>query len=67
MLSDDEIIKIKDLCKETRINVIKMVYNAQSGHIGGALSSAELMTVLYHKCMNVFPKWSDDKNFEKRR
>ncbi|MFR1672032.1 MAG: transketolase [Candidatus Gastranaerophilaceae bacterium] len=66
MLSDDEIIKIKDLCKETRINVIKMVYNAQSGHIGGALSSAELMTVLYHKCMNVFPKWSDDKNFEKR-
>lgn len=66
MLNDTDIKKIEDLCRETRLNIVKMVYNAQSGHIGGALSSAELMTVLYHKCMNVCPKWSDDKNFEKR-
>lgn len=66
MLTETEVNKIKDLCKETRLNVVNMVYNAQSGHIGGALSAAELMTVLYHKCMNICPKWSDDKNFEKR-
>lgn len=66
MLNSTDINKIKELCKETRLNVIKMVYNAQSGHIGGALSSAELMTVLYHKCMNICPKWSEDKNYEKR-
>ena len=66
MLTETEVNKIKDLCKETRLNVVNMVFNAQSGHIGGALSAAELMTVLYHKCMNICPKWSDDKNFEKR-
>ena len=28
-----------------------MVYEAQSGHIGGSLSSCDIMTVLFNKCM----------------
>ncbi len=43
-----------------------MVYNAQSGHIGGALSSADFMTVLFHKCMKLAPKWEKDKNYSER-
>lgn len=66
MLNDIEKEKLQDLCKESRKNIIKMVYNAQSGHIGGALSSVEIMTVLYHKCMNICPKWTKDKNFANR-
>lgn len=66
MLSDDEVKQLENLCRENRKNVLKMVYNAQSGHIGGALSSTELITVLYHKCMNVVPKWTKDKDFAKR-
>ncbi len=66
MLSDLEIEKLKSLSKENRLNVVKMVYNAQSGHIGGALSAADILTVLYHKCMNVYPKWTKDKNFQYR-
>ena len=66
MLDEKEINVIKALCKENRQNVLKMVYNAQSGHIGGALSATEIMTVLFHKCMKICPKWADDKNFEKR-
>lgn len=66
MLSDKEVKEIEQLCKENRQNIVKMVYNAQSGHIGGALSSVEIMTVLYHKFMNVNPKWSKDKDFDKR-
>jgi transketolase len=42
---------MENLAKETRRNIIKMVYNAQSGHIGGALSAADILTVLYHKSM----------------
>ena len=66
MLTDNEIKEIKNLSKENRQNIVKMVYNAQSGHIGGALSSADIMTVLFHKCMKTCPKWHNDKDFENR-
>lgn len=66
MLKENEIKEIEALCKESRRNILKMVYNAQSGHIGGALSATELMTVLFHKCMFVTPKCTRDKNYEKR-
>lgn len=51
MLTDVEIKELQDLCLENRRNIIEMVYQAQSGHIGGSLSSCEIMTVLFHKCM----------------
>ncbi len=66
MLSEQEIKELKEQCKENRRNIVKMVYNAQSGHIGGSLSATEIMTVLFHKCMKLAPKWDKDKNFENR-
>ena len=66
MLSEAEVEKLSNLAKENRQNVVKMVYNAQSGHIGGALSSADIITVLYHKCMNTCPRWVASKSFPKR-
>ena len=66
MLTDKEIRDLKELAHESRKNIIEMVYNAQSGHIGGALSSCDIMTVLFHKCMNLAPKWNKDKNFNNR-
>lgn len=66
MLNELEIKQLKSLCKENRMNILRMVYNAQSGHIGGALSSTEIMTVLYHKCMKTVQKWTKDKDFETR-
>ncbi len=66
MLSDNEVKNLENLCKSTRRNIVKMVYNAQSGHIGGALSAVEIMTVLYHKIMKVCPKWTEDKEFQNR-
>lgn len=66
MLSDNDIKSLEKLCKENRKNILKMIYNAQSGHIGGAMSAVELLTVLYHKCMNICPKWTKDENFANR-
>ena len=66
MLNELEIKELQALCKENRINILRMIYNAQSGHIGGAFSSTEIMTVLYHKCMSIAPKWTKDKNYSKR-
>ncbi len=64
MLSENEVKELESFAKENRQNIIKMVYNAQSGHIGGALSSADILTVLYHKCMKTCPQWRDSKDFD---
>lgn len=64
MLNENEVKELEGFAKENRQNIIKMVYNAQSGHIGGALSSADILTVLYHKCMKTCPQWRDSKDFD---
>ncbi len=68
MLSENEIQEIKNLCLENRNNILDMVYEAQSGHIGGSLSSCEIMTVLFHKCMkhSLGGKTADDYNARDR-
>ena len=40
---------------QIRKDIINMVYNANSGHIGGSLSLVEIMHTLYFKIMNVDP------------
>lgn len=36
-----------------RINIVKMIYEASSGHPGGSLSAADILTVLYFKEMDI--------------
>ena len=66
MLKDIDVKNLESLAKESRKNIIKMVYNAQSGHIGGALSSVDILTVLYHKCMKICPDWNKSNDFDAR-
>ena len=66
MLTDTEVKELKELCRENRQNIVKMVYNAASGHIGGSLSSVELLTVLFHKCMKTIPQWHRSQEFDTR-
>lgn len=42
-----DINKLKEIARELRIDIITMVYNAQSGHPGGSLSAIDILTVLY--------------------
>ena len=51
MLTETEIKNLEELSLENRRNVLDMVYEAQSGHIGGSLSACDVLTVLFHKCM----------------
>ena len=39
-----------------RKNSVDMIYRAASGHPGGALSIADILTVLYFKEMNIDPE-----------
>lgn len=48
-------------CK-IRQGIIEAVYNAKSGHPGGSLSSADMLTYLYFKEMNINEKKPDDQN-----
>lgn len=48
----NNIVKLEDLCIQVRRDIIRMVYNADSGHPGGALGCVELLVVLFFKIMN---------------
>lgn len=57
---DKEFLKQK--AKEVRIDIINMLAEAGSGHPGGRLSCADILTLLYFDKMNVKPdnpKWED--------
>ena len=47
-------LKIK-ACK-VRMGAIEGVYNAKSGHPGGSLSIADILTYLYFHRLNIDPK-----------
>jgi len=49
-------IKFKDIAKRIRVDVIKAVHRAGSGHPGGSLSAVEILTALYFKEMNIDPQ-----------
>lgn len=53
MLSNQEIESLKASAKNVRRNIVKMIHNAKSGHPGGSLSGADILTVLYEKCLNI--------------
>ena len=53
-------------CK-VRMGIIEGVYNAKSGHPGGSLSVADILTYLYFEHMNIDPKnpkWEDRDRFD---
>ena len=47
---------LENIANEIRVDIIEQVYNAQSGHPGGSLSCADILTVLYFNQMNIDPK-----------
>ena len=52
-LSQDELSELKKTANDIRISVLKMIYNAKSGHPGGSLSISDTLTYLYFNKMNV--------------
>ena len=51
----NDIEELKKIAKNIRKGIIEAVYNGQSGHPGGSLSIADIMTVLYFYEMNIDP------------
>lgn len=47
--------KLKKIACDIRVDIIKETYHAGSGHPGGSLSAADILTVLYFQEMNIDP------------
>ena len=60
-LSESEIQGLKNKAKNLRIDIIKMITKANSGHTGGSLSVIDLLTLLFFKEMKVNPAQPQDK------
>ena len=57
-----DINELKKISKEIRKSIVTQVYKAQSGHPGGSLSIADILTVLYFNEMNIDAKNPKMKN-----
>lgn len=51
-----EVKALEKQANEIRKDIVEMVYTAQSGHPGGSLSCADILTVLYFNQMNIDPE-----------
>lgn len=53
---------LNDTAKQIRRSIIEMIYTAQSGHPGSALSCTDILTALYFEIMNISAENPDDPN-----
>lgn len=54
---------VKDLefkAKQVKKGVLDMVYASKAGHIGGPMSSIDILTTLYYKILNIDSKKFSD-------
>ena len=66
MAKQDLVIQLKQKAKELRKEILKMIYKAQSGHLGGSLSAIDMMVGLYYYKLRIDPKnplWQDRDRF----
>ena len=55
-MEQSKLLQLKRLANNVRLGIIEGVYNAASGHPGGSLSIADVITYLYFEEMNVDPE-----------
>ena len=60
-----DILALKKTANEVRKGIVTAVHSAKSGHPGGSLSAADILTYLYFEEMNIDPK--DPKKADRDR
>ena len=50
-----ELLELKQKANEVRKGIVTAVHAAKSGHPGGSLSAADILTYLYFEEMNIDP------------
>lgn len=55
-LTQEQISQLEKYAQSIRYSIVEMVTEAQSGHPGGSLSAADILTTLYFAEMNIDPQ-----------
>lgn len=56
-----DVQELEKIANQVRIGIVKEVYHGKSGHPGGSLSCADILTVLYFNQMNIDPNKPDSQ------
>lgn len=65
-MENDKLLELQKIATEIRLGAVEAVFNAKSGHPGGALSGADILACLYFNELNIDvsnPKWEDRDRF----
>ena len=65
-MEQQKLAQLKELATKVRLGAVTAVHSASSGHPGGSLSIADVLTYLYFEEMNIDPKnpkWEDRDRF----
>ncbi|HLB32239.1 MAG TPA: transketolase [Patescibacteria group bacterium] len=60
-INDREITSLKEHARSIRRAIIKLTTHAGAGHLGGALSVADILTYLYFNALKLTPRMSRDR------
>lgn len=66
VLTDEKEAELREIARKLRIDIIKMIHSARSGHPGGSLSVIDWLTVLFFDVMRHRPgdpAWPDRDRF----
>jgi len=66
MISEEKIRQLQETARQVRINVLKMLNKANSGHTGGSLSATDILVALYFEVMRHRPNdpaWRERDRF----
>lgn len=61
-----EVDRLREIARQIRVEVIKAVYVARAGHLGGPLSAADILAALYFHVLRIRPDdpaWPDRDRF----
>ena len=61
-----DVAELEELARQARVAIVKAIYHAGGGHLGGPLSATDMLTALYWRVMNIRPEepnWPDRDRF----
>jgi transketolase len=61
-----DVAELQELARQARVAIVKAIYHAGGGHLGGPFSATDMLTALYWRVMNIRPDdplWEDRDRF----
>lgn len=66
LLERPGIAELEELARQARVAIVKAIYHAKGGHLGGPFSATDMLTALYWRVLDIRPEephWEDRDRF----